>query len=69
MFFSVSLRLVDHVDGNAVVVPSCLLDAVRGSTRLKVERDLVSSGEGLDGANPRGPPVVLDGVTIASYLG
>ena len=57
------------MDGNAIVVPSCLLYAIRGSPRLEVERDGVSGGEGLDGADPCGPPVVLNGVTVASYLG
>ena len=32
--FSDSLRLVDHVDGNAVVVPAGLFHAVRGPPRL-----------------------------------
>ena len=56
------------MDGNAIVVPSCLLYAIRGSPRLEVERDGVSGGEGLDGADSCGPPVVLYGVTIAGYL-
>ena len=57
------------MDGDAVVVPACLLDAVRGPPRLEVERDGVRGGESLNGADPCGPPVVLDGVTIASYPG
>ena len=63
------LRLVDHVDGDAVVVPSRLLDTVRGSPRLEVEGDRVCSREGLDGADSSRSPVVLDGVTVARYLG
>ena len=55
------------MDGNAIVVPSCLLYAIRGSPRLEVERDGVSGGEGLDGADSCGSPVHLNGVTIASY--
>ena len=56
------------MDGHAVVVPSRLLNTVRGPPRLEVERDLVRRGEGLDGADSSGPPVVLYGVTIAGYL-
>ena len=47
----------------------CYLDAVRGSPRLEVEGNCVRSGECLDGADSRSSPVVLDGVTIARYLG
>ena len=65
--FFYPLRLVDHVDGDAVVVPSRLLDTVRGSPRLEVEGNCVRSGEGLDGADSCSSPVVLDGVTIARY--
>ena len=67
--FFYPLRLVDHVDGDAVVVPSRLLDTVRGSPRLEVEGDRVCSREGLDGADSSRSPVVLDGVTVARYLG